>query len=115
MKKVNLVDDIVHICAFLPHLKEMELKELEDYLNPEEDDDWGGWYWDEDKKELFHPYIVLSDPGYDMLFIMKDAMTKDDEYPKPEIINFVFGQEFYLKGYEDWSKDKLFNTYIDVK
>ena len=93
IKKIVIVDDLVDAYDYLPHLKEMELSDLANYLNnTEEDDDWGGWYWDYDKHELFHPYIVLSEPKYDMVFIMKDTMTSEDYYPRPEIINFEIGR-----------------------
>ena len=110
IKKIETVYDLYMACRHLSEFMGNPLEDLRDLLN--EKAYVNGWYWDDEKEELFSPFIVLSEPGYDMVFIMKSTMTEDDCYPRTELVNWVYGQTFYLDGDKDWSKENLFNEYV---
>ena len=106
IKKIKTVGDLADAYLYLPHLKEMELDDATTWLDPHDDDHAFGWYWDDEKKELFRPIIVLSEPGWDMIFIMKESMEKDDDFFVTKYVNWWAGACFYNKE-PDWSKEKI--------
>lgn len=112
MKKIECFGDITDICEHIPHLKEMSLEDFNTWFIEHKDIYKWGWFWNEEKKELFAPYLIMSAPEWDIIYIMKDKMSKDDDYPQAEIINFMYGQSFYNKedGFRD---DDIFKSYID--
>lgn len=110
IKKIETIYDLYMACR---HLSEFIGNPISDLKNLLDDKTYeNGWYWDDEKEELFSPLIVLSEPGYDLIYIMKESMTEDDCYPTMKYVDFMFGQTFYLEGHQDYSKENIFNDYI---
>lgn len=110
IKKIKTIYDLYMACRHMPDFMENPLDDLKALLDDKTYEN--GWYWDDEKKELFSPLIVLSDPSYDLIYIMKESMTEDDCYPQMKYVDFMFGQTFYLDGHPDYTKEKIFNDYI---